>query len=205
MFEQSLVPPTIKLGLQHPTLRTTDILPGRVNNRGAESTGKQKDNHPLPPRPSGVSQATALAARQRDVNSTLSIIGAHSASKRLTDIDGSPRALKKSKQGDGGDIDIGGPSLLSRMGSSTPNGSHAQENPLQERGAATRIRLSSERDEIDKRPEGGFSILGAAKAQRSVETTPLPMASLLDRIKDTSSEDDLVRRRKKRGGRRRFV
>jgi len=203
MFAQSLVQLPIKLGSHQSPTQATNILSDPV--RSIHSNARSS----LPARPSSLSQDFDLR-RRLTLNDTKAepafhTTGGHSAStstssKRSTVTDGSPRPSKKVKQGDGGGTDSG-PSLLSRMGSSVSNGPRDHTTSRQGRGASqgtNQVDLNLSEDE--KSPAGGFSILGAAKAQRSTESSQLPVSSLLDRIRDLTPDDDDWARKKRRRG-----
>lgn len=137
-----------------------------------------------------------------------------SSSKRSIIVEDSPRLVKKPKKAEGGNADIA-PSLLSRMGSSIPNGSGPHINssvPLKFPGEpqrTTNINTNWTSQGHDNPPAGGYSIRGAAKAASQMggsNSSPNPTtSSLLERIKgvDLSALDDDgmsdSRKRKRKG------
>jgi len=146
--------------------------------------------------PSPLPQSATHAASSHGQRGTLKILGAHSTAisatlnKRPAVADDSSRAPKKLKQGGNGDADTL-PSLLSRMGGANTHDSRIKSNVQQDPIVSPKL---PEAGEIST---GGFSIRGAAKAERRLESSP---SSLLERIKGMSTgEDEWESKKRKRG------
>jgi hypothetical protein len=209
LFEQSLVPSTIKSALQQeadPSRGTP-----QDNNAPKQATKQNDHGHPsLPERPptavSAPTRQTAIHTTTRDRDqikdyTLAATLGASPTNKHDIDIDDSSRLPKKQKKGD---ANIG-PSLLSRLESPTSNGlDHRSDMTI----SAKHTSGGPPTVKNDQPPLGGYSIKGAAShlPASDVETSPQTWAasptSLLDRLHDKSDDNRVIQlgRKKKRRG-----
>lgn len=179
LFEQSLLSSTTN----HLTLQDSATQKS-LTQAQANDTGRAHSSS-LPERPSVAPPPRRIMVphKSQPRDQVPPIASTSIANKHHTSMDNSPRPTKRLKD-DQEDMDISGPSLLSRL---TSNGSGS-------RAATTKRTFTSQVGETSAdlpHPPGGWSIKGAAKLDKTPSSpermTDLPQRfSLLDRLEGGS-------------------